>query len=82
MKEEKTKILLADDDDSLRRVLEFQLQEAHFQVIAVSNGAEALEMFSGNDFDCVITDWRMPQLSGLDFIQRAGAIRSETPGHT
>ena len=79
MKVEKTKILLADDDDSLRRVLEFQLQEASFEVVAVSNGAQALEMFSGNDFDCVITDWRMPQLSGLDFIQRAGAIRSETP---
>lgn len=79
MKEEKTKILLADDDDSLRRVLEFQLQEAGFEVIAAENGAQALEMFSGNDFDCVITDWRMPQLSGLEFIQRAGAIRSETP---
>ncbi len=79
MKAEKTKILLADDDDSLRRVLEFQLQEAGFEVVAVSNGAQALEMFSGDDFDCVVTDWRMPQLSGLDFIQRAGAIRSETP---
>ena len=79
MKNSDIKILIADDDDSLRRVLEFQLQEAGFQVVAASNGAEALEMFSGEDFDCVITDWRMPQLSGLEFIQRAGAIRSETP---
>ncbi len=79
MKEEKTKILIADDDDSLRRVLEFQLQESGFQVIAAENGAVALELFSGNDFDCVITDWLMPQLSGLEFIQRAVAIRSETP---
>ena len=79
MKTSDTKILLADDDDSLRRVLEFQLQEAGFEVSAVSNGAQALELFSGEDFDCVITDWRMPQLSGLDFIQRAGSIRSETP---
>lgn len=79
MKTSDTKILLADDDDSLRRVLEFQLQEADYTVISVSNGAQALEMFFGDDFDCVITDWRMPQLSGLEFIQRAGAIRSETP---
>lgn len=79
MKNSDIKILIADDDDSLRRVLEFQLQEAGFQVVAASNGAEALEMFSGEDFDCVITDWRMPQLSGLEFIQRASAIRSETP---
>lgn len=75
----KAKILIADDDDSLRRVLEFQFQDAGFAVVAVSNGAEALEMFSGEDFDCVISDWRMPQLSGLEFIGRASAIRSETP---
>lgn len=79
MKNSDIKILVADDDDSLRRVLEFQLQEAGYTVISVSNGAQALQMFSGDDFDCVITDWRMPQLSGLEFIQRAGAIRSETP---
>ncbi len=79
MNTSKHKILIADDDDSLRRVLEFQLQEASYQVVSTENGAQALELFSGDDFDCVITDWRMPQLSGLAFIQRAGAIRSETP---
>jgi two-component system NtrC family response regulator len=79
VKKTDSKILLADDDDSLRRVLEFQLQEAGFQVISAGNGAQALELFSGDDFDCVITDWRMPQMSGLEFLQRANAIRSETP---
>lgn len=74
-----TKILIADDDDSLRRVLEFQLQEAGYAVSTAENGAQALELFSGSDFDCVITDWRMPQMSGLEFMQRAVAIRNETP---
>jgi len=79
VKKTDSKILLADDDDLLRRVLEFQLQEAGFQVISAGNGAQALKLFSGDDFDCVITDWRMPQMSGLEFLQRANAIRSETP---
>lgn len=79
MKNSDIKILIADDDDSLRRVLEFQLQDVGYTVVSAENGAQALEMFSGVDFDCVITDWRMPQLSGLEFIQRASAIRSETP---
>lgn len=79
MKMNDASILIADDDDSLRRVLEFQLQEAGFRVVAAENGAEALKIFSGEDFDCVITDWRMPQLSGLEFVQRAAAIRGETP---
>lgn len=79
MKNSDIKILIADDDDSLRRVLEFQLQDAGYTVVSAENGLSALEMFSGEDFNCVITDWRMPQLSGLEFIQRAVAIRSETP---
>ena len=79
MNQSNIKILIADDDDSLRRVLEFQLQEAGYTVISAGNGAQALELFSGDDFDCVITDWRMPQMSGLEFLQRANAIRSETP---
>ena len=73
------KILIADDDDSLRRVLEFQLQEAGYTVLTAENGARALEIFSAETVDCLITDWRMPQMSGLELVQRAGAIRSETP---
>ncbi|MEP6903884.1 MAG: sigma-54 dependent transcriptional regulator [Actinomycetota bacterium] len=79
MNQSDIRILIADDDDSLRRVLEFQLQEAGFRVVPAENGAKALELFSTDNFDCVITDWQMPQLSGLGFIQRASAIRSETP---
>lgn len=75
----RAKILIADDDDSLRRVLEFQLQEAGFQVLTAENGAQGLEIFSSDAVDCLITDWRMPQLSGAELLKRAGAINSEVP---
>jgi two-component system NtrC family response regulator len=74
-----TKVLLADDDDSLRRVLEFQLQEAGFSVLTAKNGAVAFDIFSSEGIDCLITDWRMPQMSGLELLQRANAASSETP---
>jgi two-component system NtrC family response regulator len=74
-----TKILLADDDDSLRRVLEFQLQEAGFSVLTAKNGAEAFDIFSNGEIDCLITDWRMPQMSGLELLQRVNAASGETP---
>ncbi len=75
MKSEITKtILLADDDDNLRRVLEFQLSEAGYKISAAADGAEAFEIFTNNDFDCIITDLRMPKLSGLEFGNRAGRI--------
>lgn len=73
------KILLVDDDDSLRRVLEFQLNEAGFEVVSESNGAEALDRFSREEFDCVITDWQMPRLSGSQLVSQATAINSEIP---
>lgn len=72
-------ILLADDDANLRRVLEFQLQEAGYKIQTASDGAQALEIFAGDDFDCVITDLRMPKLSGLEFLEKIKATNSEIP---
>lgn len=74
-----TKILLVDDDESLRRVLEFQLTEAGYEVASESDGREALRRYSGEEFDCVITDWRMPKLSGSQLVSQATAINSEIP---
>ena len=73
------KILLVDDDHSLRRVLEFQLDEAGYSVVASGAGREALEFFSREEFDCLITDWRMPQMTGSQLVQQATAIKSEIP---
>ncbi|MEJ7623831.1 MAG: sigma-54 dependent transcriptional regulator [Pyrinomonadaceae bacterium] len=72
-------ILIADDDDSLRRVLEFQLQEAGYTVLTAENGSNAFEIFSNADIDCLITDWRMPQMSGLELLRRTNALNSEIP---
>lgn len=72
-------ILLADDDENLRRVLEFQLTEAGYRVSTAADGAKALEIFSGEDFDCVITDLRMPKLSGLEFLEKIKTVNAEIP---
>ncbi len=74
-----TKILIADDDDSLRRVLEFQLQEAGYSVLTAENGSVAFELFSNNEVACLITDWQMPQMSGLELLRRTNALNSEIP---
>ena len=72
-------ILLADDDSNLRRVLEFQLKEAGYEVLTAQDGAEAFEIFTQNDCDCVITDLRMPKLSGLDLLEKIKASKAEIP---
>jgi two-component system NtrC family response regulator len=77
--ETKKTILLADDDENLRRVLEFQLSEAGYKIWAVADGAEAFEIFTNNDFDCVITDLRMPKLSGLELLEKIKTLNAEIP---
>lgn len=79
MSEKRAKILIADDDDSLRRVLEFQLAEAGYEVVSAENGAAALEIFTENPVDCVVSDWKMPRLGGAELIERIAAINAETP---
>ncbi len=76
---QKKTILLADDDDNLRRVLEYQLTEAGFEIQTAKDGAEALEIFNHNDFDCVITDLRMPRLSGLELLEKIKSTDAEIP---
>jgi two-component system NtrC family response regulator len=77
--ETKKTILLADDDDNLRRVLEFQLSEAGYEVRAAADGAEAFEILTNNNLDCVITDLRMPKLSGLELLEKIKIGNAEIP---
>jgi len=66
------KILLVDDDFSSIVALTNLLERDHSLVIA-SNGADALDIFRGNDFDLVITDIKMPKLNGIELLR---AIRN------
>jgi len=69
-------ILIADDDASFRRVLEYQLREAEFSVIVAENGRKALDFFSQNRIHAVLTDLDMPEMSGMDLLK---AIQQQSP---
>ncbi len=75
----KQTILVADDDESLRRVLEFQLKESGYDVLTAADGLQAFELFTSNEAACIITDLRMPKLSGLDLLERIRAVDAEKP---
>jgi len=72
-------ILLADDDVNLRRVLEFQLTEAGYKISTAQDGAAAFEIFMNGDFDCVVTDLRMPKMSGLELLGKIKNENAEMP---
>ena len=70
------RILVVDDDQSLRWVTQAQLQQSGYQVDAASNGAEALERIRDTPPDLVITDLMMPGMSGVELLRN---IRTEYP---
>jgi DNA-binding NtrC family response regulator len=61
-------ILVADDEDSIRSLLEHFLKSAGHKVVIVSNAREACEEMTKQNFDLVITDVLMPEGDGLDLI--------------
>jgi len=69
-------ILVVDDDESLRRVIQVQLERVGYRVGTAPNGEKALSLLRQTPYDLAITDLRMPGLSGLDLLRR---IRSDHP---
>jgi len=70
------RILVVDDDESLRRITEMQLEEAGYDVSTAPGGEEALAMLSSVSPAVVITDLRMPGMSGLELLEK---LRAESP---
>ena len=66
------RILIIDDDTSLRRVLEYNLQEEGYEVIAAADGGEGLACFDEQQPDLVITDLKMPGASGFQVLKIIG----------
>ena len=70
------RILFIDDDRAGREVALFNLRKAGYRAEAASDGAEGLAAFSPEKFDLVITDLKMPGISGIEVLRR---IRKASP---
>ena len=71
------RVLIADDEDGLRWVLEKGLRQAGYEVTAVRDGDEALRAFSEAPFDLVFLDIRMPGTDGLTVLAKLRALASD-----
>ncbi|MGH7312775.1 MAG: response regulator, partial [Candidatus Rokuibacteriota bacterium] len=67
-------ILVADDDPGLRESLERTLSRDGYRVVAASDGRAALERLQAGGVDLVLTDLKMPGLSGIELLHAAKAI--------
>jgi len=75
-----TTVLVIDDSPVARKLVEHALDSEQYAILPAKTGAEALELFAEHKPPIVITDWVMPDLSGLQLCER---IRTESSGrHT
>ena len=74
----RARILVVDDDDSIRNTLDEQLTLHGFDVIAARDGAEAFDRFATSKPDLVLSDLAMPRADGFTLIQRIRA-QGDTP---
>ena len=72
------RVLIADDEESIRHVLTELLSERGYEVRAVADGDEAARELAARDYDALVTDVRMPRLNGLDLIRAAQSMSPET----
>ena len=70
MSQARAHILLVEDDESLREVLAMNLEDFGFQVEQYSDGSEAVQAYNPEVHDLVLTDLRMPGISGLEVLDK------------
>jgi len=73
------KALIIEDDEGMRSLLEDFFKEEGFEADSVSNGSEAFRLLVRDTFDLIITDIRMPGLTGLDILPGIKRLHPEAP---
>jgi len=76
---EKARILIAEDEEHQRDLLEGFLKKEGFSVEPVANGQEALHKLAGDFFDIALLDYKMPELDGLQTLREIRKLYPDLP---
>jgi len=72
------RILVVDDEKIIRESMSFILKKEGFSVMEASNGKEAFQLLTEDTFDLIITDIEMPEMKGIDLLDKAMHISPQT----
>jgi two-component system, NtrC family, response regulator PilR len=72
------KILVVDDERSMRELLDLVLKREGYSVATAENGTRALELIRQNVFDLIISDVKMPDINGIELLERVREISPDT----
>jgi DNA-binding NtrC family response regulator len=76
---DKPSILIIEDEAKLRRLLELQLADEGFHAQSAADAEFGLQLLSKNSFDLIVTDFKLPGMNGLEFLQAAKRVNAELP---
>ncbi|MBX6422879.1 sigma-54 dependent transcriptional regulator [Thermosulfurimonas sp. F29] len=79
MSSESPRILIVDDDQSFQRFLQLFLEKEGYRVLIAGDGTEALKILEREEPDLILLDLRMPEMGGLEFLERLRREGRETP---
>lgn len=72
------KILVVDDEKKQRDILKIILEKEGYEIISSPTAEEALKIYKENDFDAVITDFKLPKMDGIKFMEEILVISPDT----
>jgi DNA-binding response OmpR family regulator len=70
MKEQRRKILIADDEEILRRLMQRSLLNAGYEIVVAENGTEAIEKAEKEEPDLILLDVMMPDMNGFEVCRK------------
>ena len=74
------KVLVADDSGIMRKIIIRSLNSVGItDIVEAANGQEAIDKFKETPVDLILTDWNMPEKSGLDVVVEIRATGSQVP---
>jgi two-component system, NtrC family, response regulator PilR len=74
------RLLLVDDEPSIRQLLSYRLKREGFDVVLAENGREAVRLIEAGGIDLLVSDIRMPDMSGVDVLRAAKAFDPDILG--
>ena len=67
------KVLIVDDSESIREVMNYTLSNANYEVLVGIDGSDAMKYLDGDAINLIITDLNMPNKNGIEFIREVRA---------
>lgn len=75
----KGSILVIDDEQPILKVMSGVLRQKGFAPVTASSAIEGLKLINNNDFNAVIVDYQMPQMNGLEFLDKLKELEADLP---